>query len=125
MKESLTNPLVIVSIVIGTIHLIDLGIGIMAKRNPKQDAWDKIYSVTKRVVAFIEQNERQIKYSHKLTTDDKIALRNKAIGMVINELEPKVIKEIEKNKASGNEFREVVAQVVEHTLLEMKKDLKK
>lgn len=124
MLELISNPIVISACVFGVVYLIHPFIRHMAEKNPEQDAWDKLYSISDRVVAYIEQNERRLKYSHKLSTDDKIALKNKAIGMIINEVDPKLTKIIEKNKASGNDFREIVAQVVEHSLVKMKQKYK-
>lgn len=124
MLELISNPIVISACVFGVVYLVHPFIRHMAEKNPEQDAWDKLYSISDRVVAYIEQNERRLKYSHKLSTDDKIALKNKAIGMIINEVDPKLTKIIEKNKASGNDFREIVAQVVEHSLVKMKQKYK-
>jgi hypothetical protein len=124
MRELVTEPIVMGAIILAVTTFINKVFEYFAKRNPEQDAWDRLYAISDRVVHFIEKNERQISYGTKLSTDDKIKLRNKAIGEVIKYIDPKLKKYIAKNTDSGNEFRKVIAQVVEHSVERMKQKYK-
>lgn len=126
MKELLTNEVFLGFVVIALSYLVNGFIKIMADRNPEKDIWDRVYSVTERYVAFVEQTFRATKGS-KLTGDDKAQLKTQAINYIVDELKPemdKVDKYILKQKDSDKYLRQILGTIVEQEVIKLKQKLK-
>lgn len=124
LKEIFTNPNVIIGIVIALTYLISEVIRYKAEKNPEQDAWDEVYKVSKRIVAWVEQNVRYTKGS-KLNSDDRTQLKTIAVNKIIEELDPKIEKEIMRHKKSNNIFKQILGTVVDAQVLKLKNKISK
>lgn len=123
VREILTNPTVLGFIILALAYAFVELTRIMAERNPEQDAWDELYAVSGRVVAWVEQTIRKNKGS-KLSNDDKAQLKSIAVNEVLNQISPKIEKEIMRNKKSNNIFKQILGSVIDHQVIKLKEKIK-
>jgi hypothetical protein len=122
IREILTDPTVLGFIILAIAYAFVQLTRVMAERNPEQDAWDELYAVSGRVVAWIEQTIRKNKGA-KLSNDDKAQLKSIAIDETLKQLNPKIEKEIMRNKNSKNVFKQILGTVIDHQVTKLKKKI--
>jgi len=122
IREILTDPTVLGFIILAITYAFVQLTRVMAERNPEQDAWDELYAVSGRVVAWIEQTIRKNKGA-KLSNDDKAQLKSIAIDETLKQLNPKIEKEIMRNKNSKNVFKQILGTVIDHQVTKLKKKI--
>jgi hypothetical protein len=122
MKEFLTDPTVLFVLLMVVFYMLSEFFKYMRERNPEQKAWDDLYNITGRIVKYVEQTFRP-QYGSKLTKEGKTHLKEIAINEVMSELNPKIEKEIMRNKRSGNVFKKILGTVVEAQVLKLKRKL--
>lgn len=123
IREILTDPTVLGFIILAIAYAFVQLTRVMAERNPEQDAWDELYAVSGRVVAWIEQTIRKNKGA-KLSNDDKAQLKSIAIDETLKQLNPKIEKEIMRNKNSKNVFKQILGTVIDHQVIKLKEKIK-
>ena len=122
IREILTDPTVLGFIILAIAYVFVQLTRVMAERNPEQDAWDELYAVSGRVVAWIEQTIRKNKGA-KLSNDDKAQLKSIAIDETLKQLSPKIEKEIMRNKNSKNVFKQILGTVIDHQVTRLKRKI--
>lgn len=119
MRELITEPTFVVGMVATGAYLLRALVGYMARRNPEQDAWDKAYKVTGRVVAWVEQSFRK-DYGSKLNRENAETLKSIAITEIENQLDKRTKDFITKNQESSNPLRKVLGTIVEDKVIDLK-----
>ena len=122
MKEFFTDPTVLFILMMVMFYMLSEFFKYMRQRNPEQKAWDDLYNITGRIVQYVEQTFRP-QYGNKLTKEGKTHLKEIAINEIMSELDPKIEKEIMRNKKSGNTFKKILGTVVEAQVLKLKKKI--
>lgn len=121
IKDLVTNELFISSVIFAVTYAVNEYVKRKSVGNPEQDAWDEIYNVTDRVVAFVEQTHRKAYgFNKPLDENSKKELKSIAIETTYQQLSPKVEEIVMKNKKSGNIFKQLLGTVVEERLLKLK-----